>query len=651
MINKIIFFALFFCLGCSPISKDYERVIEKAGKNGDELSKVIAHYDSLNQPERRDAAYYLIGVMGDKYFWTGDNISDFDSLFRYMGGLRKKKVRVTFTSPLVKDKWRELTHLYGAPSKRLAEKYFDYEYYSAAQIIAHIDQAFRIKDSIVWAKDLSKQEFYEYILPHRIGHERPEEWKQIVYKDFRKFRDTTQATSRMEAARRIHKTISLRTGLNLTLDNYPFDIPYSLMSLGRRGSCPHLVHYMTMAMRGNGLPVTSDYTPLWGSRNGGHHWCVLQLEDGSFLPFDVSYANPFGEIDRPHYSISKVYRKVFRPQQSPSHELNMDVPPELIDNYRIDVTHEYTTTYDIAIDIHYPSDKAKKKAIICTFDNKTWRAQSWGYVKNDRAYFENMGANVLYNVMLYENGELYSVADPFILTATGEIKYTRPSGKQNMLLLRKFPRYPRIKGFEALLIGARVQGANRPDFSDAVDFFTIADIPDKIEEVEVDVSNHFRYVRILLEGRERRLGIAELMFYDDSGSATPLKGKIIGYPELPEEFGTPYQHAFDGNLETYFMTYGRPDESWAGLDLGLSKRITKVRYAPRSDTNFILVGDTYELCIWDGDKWRSLGKQVASDQHLQYQNIPANGLYLLHNLSRGKEERVFTYENGKQVWW
>jgi len=31
--------------------------------------------------------------------------------------------------------------------------------------------------------------------------------------------------------------------------------------------------------------------------------------------------------------------------------------------------------------------------------------------------------------------------------------------------------------------------------------------------------------------------------------------------------------------------------------------------------------------------------------------VSANGLYILHNLTRGKEERIFTYEHGKQIWW
>jgi hypothetical protein len=36
---------------------------------------------------------------------------------------------------------------------------------------------------------------------------------------------------------------------------------------------------------------------------------------------------------------------------------------------------------------------------------------------------------------------------------------------------------------------------------------------------------------------------------------------------------------------------------------------------------------------------------------LKYRDVPAGALLWLHNHSGGREERIFTYENGKQVWW
>ena len=58
----------------------------------------------------------------------------------------------------------------------------------------------------------------------------------------------------------------------------------------------------------------------------------------------------------------------------------------------------------------------------------------------------------------------------------------------------------------------------------------------------------------------------------------------------------------------------------------------------------------YELFYWN-NKWISLGTQKAEDFNIKFDNVPKNALLWLRNLTKGHEERPFTYENGKQVWW
>jgi hypothetical protein len=146
-----------------------------------------------------------------------------------------------------------------------------------------------------------------------------------------------------------------------------------------------------------------------------------------------------------------------------------------------------------------------------------------------------------------------------------------------------------------------------------------------------------------------RANIAELLFFGNNDSL--LHGGIIGFPEVSqEESGTGLQNVFDGQLETYFSGISN-GVCWVGLDLGKRQRIKRVRYCPRSDANFIQEGDTYMLDYWNGEKLISAGKQVATAPLVHFEDVPANTVYILHNLSKGNEERIFTYENGKQVWW
>ncbi|MCL2329299.1 MAG: hypothetical protein FWC39_12410, partial [Bacteroidetes bacterium] len=91
---------------------------------------------------------------------------------------------------------------------------------------------------------------------------------------------------------------------------------------------------------------------------------------------------------------------------------------------------------------------------------------------------------------------------------------------------------------------------------------------------------------------------------------------------------------------------------WVGLDFGKPVNIANFRFLPRNDDNFIKEGEEYELFYWDNYQWNSLGRQTGtSKQYLEYTNAPSNALFWLRNLTKGREERIFTYENGVQIWW
>lgn len=72
---------------------------------------------------------------------------------------------------------------------------------------------------------------------------------------------------------------------------------------------------------------------------------------------------------------------------------------------------------------------------------------------------------------------------------------------------------------------------------------------------------------------------------------------------------------------------------------------------PRSDGNCIEFGDFYRLCYWRDGSWRTIGEKTATNNDISFTNVPSNGLYLLANLTKGKQQRIFTYQNGKQIWW
>ncbi len=68
------------------------------------------------------------------------------------------------------------------------------------------------------------------------------------------------------------------------------------------------------------------------------------------------------------------------------------------------------------------------------------------------------------------------------------------------------------------------------------------------------------------------------------------------------------------------------------------------------EITFLIPGVEYELFYWQ-DEWESLGVQTATDEPMIWEDVPAGALYWLIEKDEGREERIFTYEDDKQIWW
>ena len=95
-----------------------------------------------------------------------------------------------------------------------------------------------------------------------------------------------------------------------------------------------------------------------------------------------------------------------------------------------------------------------------------------------------------------------------------------------------------------------------------------------------------------------------------------------------------------------------PYDGWAGMDYGKPVSMDRILFVYRSDDNNVWIGDEYELFYWkDRHGWASLGKQKAENLKLHYDSIPTHALFFIRDYTRGVQERIFTIEDGKQVWW
>jgi len=350
-------------------------------------------------------------------------------------------------------------------------------------------------------------------------------------------------------------------------------------------------------------------------------------------------------------TVPKVYRNCFSRQPQSLAALNVsneEIPDLFNDEHLLDVTGQYLETADVELNI--ASKRTCQYAYLCVFNITGWSPIAWARIIGGKARFKNMGKNIVYLPASFKNGKIIPCGSPFLLEQNGSVKkLDKNNNTQTVFLWRKYPYSIYLAEWASYMIGAKFQGANNFGLSGSKTFYTINTLPYGMQEIPVHNNKKFRYLIYRFDGMKMTFP-AEIEFYGIvNGKEVKLSGREIGNKG---RYGFTSSALWDGNRGTYYYNDDSQPQTFVGLDLGKGKEctVTRIRFCPRSDTNDILPGEHYELFYWNG-KWVSLGNQKGRDMKpLVYNNVPKYALFWLHAGS-GNEERIFTYENGKQIWW
>ncbi|WP_288279948.1 hypothetical protein [uncultured Prevotella sp.] len=428
-------------------------------------------------------------------------------------------------------------------------------------------------------------------------------------------------------------------------------IPPSISELCKYkyGTCREEASYTVALSRFLGIPTTIDFTPHWGNRTGSHNWSVLIFPNGKGTPFYMGCV-PGDTAQYFHsYIKPKVFRSIFGINKEIARDLqNENSLPKLFRNPKfIDVTDEYCATSDISLSV--PEQYRNKSIIyICVFDTKTVVPVFYGLVNNGVVNYRKMGRGIAYIMAIQDNGILETIGNPFILTNEGMIREINCDyeKKESVTLLRKYPFFGAQDYFNLRMNYGKFQGCNTADFTTPKDLYQHQGATNGgwYEKTITDTCA-YRYLRYI-GPKGSYCNINELEFYDNEGQK--ITGNIIG--TTPGNSWQELKAAFDGNILTGFGG-NSPDGHWVGLELEVPQRVCKIRYMPRTDGNCIEIGDEYQLNVFDHGQWCPVWRGRATKTELNLQNIPSKGLYLLNDLTKGREERIFTYDNQKQIWW
>lgn len=535
---------------------------------------------------------------------------------------------------------------------------------NADYLIDHIDNAFRMWKKSPLARNLSFKEFSETILPYRyfyepLGDVKSSKWNNLFFDVFypldslnieeinRRFNFYTYALDCFENDGKL-------------LGNYGF---YDILQF-YQFDCDRHAEWACKALNSCGIPTIMLFR-LNRNWNSNHYCIAIRSNSGKYEPFTPKWQSLH---DSAYFSMDlKNYQVTYSHQQECPLILKLkdEQIPEIFNTpFLKDISQQFHQVTDLTITSRIPI-KGHKLAYLGVFKPGGWRPIAWGIVGNDKhtISFKQIALNAYYIAGIYENNQFVPVSLPFNLNKNKEVEWVLPDSKlTTMPLTRKYPERKEMIERIQKMEGARIQVASKRDFSDQSTILTL-----KLKDMEqfvvkampVNLSKRYRYIRCV-PPKDQLLNLATFEVFTqyckgDSLSTGSAPYILSSFPKdvssnekltqvrlYPLGDDPKLKNLLDGNMETYYKGFS------ASFDLGKPIEIAQIRFAPRNSNNGIVVGDRYELFYYDNE-WKSAGIQKAVYNYLEYKDIPSGTIYWLHNLDHGKEEQVFSYKDGKQV--
>jgi hypothetical protein len=419
--------------------------------------------------------------------------------------------------------------------------------------------------------------------------------------------------------------------------------------------------------RSIGIPITIESTIQWSTDAGGHSWNVFVDKDGTYRPVNGGEDNfkyfeknliPLGDGSN---TCTKIFRETFAVQKSslPFVGKNIELLPTYFQNkHLIDVTGNYDIPKTDWV-INFDEKKLENQIVYLKSYGYGFNQKfvTWSKVENGQAHFKDLGLPVFYTPVIIEDGEEIPLNKSIRLTVDEQWRQEYnpdwlDTGSVNVY--RKFYETGEYIQFSNYLVGAKFQGSNDPDFSNATDLFTIENRPRGYKEVTIDNERKFRFLRFI-PSDQNPIRIAEIDFYglNENDVEIELQGSIISnIPESNESGNNILDNAFDNNIKS---NLNAAIGSWLGIDLGVDNAttITKIGYLARNNFNVIEKNHHYELFYLKNNQWVSMGNKIATKNTLTYHGVPKDAMLLLKDHSEGVQERLFWYEHslGIQYFW
>lgn len=592
----------------------------------EEISKTLSHYktedvDSLKYEAVKFLADNMPGHSTITFEGHNQYMRSIDSLY----GDKPYHIRkVLYNVPVHKG--------YANTHKTVHQR--DVEYVSSEYLISHVDYWFSVWRTTPWLSELSFDDFKEYLLPYRLLNEQLQQNEPLL---FRKNIDTLVNLSKDYEWLKyyIHSHVEWHDVYQFPKEEaFIKDSIYIPAPINKKIKldCIQLAMYYADYYRQHGIPAAIDFVPHWGHFAYRHYWCAVI--DRMFV---YNTKEAFASTMTP-----KVYRITFKHHNAIVEDGNNNVPELFRNPFIVDVTKDYVTVSDAKPKLNFASvDKRPNYAYLAVFNSKALQEVVVSEIKGGNAFFKDMGRRLVYYPVCYEGSRQKALGYPFYIDPNEQLHYFIPDHSQ--LETRKITRKYLIDAkkifWSTNMLGAMVEGANKPDFSDKKLIYRISAHNQDLNTLSIPVGEKYRYVRFTTP--KDSVDVSVFRLYGKNGQILPKN--ISSTTDKHESL----QYLSDSEVLTYHTSKGS-----FTLDLGETLEVERLAIAPRTDDNDIVPGEHYELFYYDLNGWNSLGRKTAETNYVEYSGMPKGAIFWLRNFAKGVEERVFSYgADGKQRFW
>lgn len=631
----------------NTIDSDLEIALKLSGDNREELETVLANY--ANDAEKLAAAKFLIANMPGHFSYAETDRLDvfYDALDSMLCAMQGRSCEEVQSAIISLYKMHRMDCLSVVPDIKAIKSDF---------LISNIDRAFEQWKTIPWCRNLNFEQFCEFLLPYKVAETqslRPwwNDYDTIVADSLKRMSSCSLfRISAFQATEVINN--ALRRHFSRDLEDY--EIPklfYRPLTRLRVpfGTCDELCQAGLTAFRASGVPVAIDYVPVWGYGNKGHSWAVVHSPNGKDIPFVPVFNSPTQQ-HKINETVAKAYRRTYARNKYLT-EVNSEgewVPRVFRNVFQRDITSQYADVRDITVDV---PDADTKYVYLCTSCRSDWTPVAVSKVNRGKVTFADVGRGCVLLVVSYDsNGNMRPLSKPLKLDRDGTLSAieARQDSLIDVKLFRKAPLLEYAWNMAVKVENGVFEAADNPDFKDAMKVGEVDTSADQTGEIEVDAGAH-RYWRYIQRGNPADCYIGEITMLSQ-GRSLNKSGTVIGnYPII--DGWDERASAFDGDVLAA-SSFTCEHEAWVGLDFGEPVPIDRIIYSPRSDGDMIEPGDEYELMYWHGSGWKSLGRKIAPTVSIDWSDVPAGGVYILLNRTKGNSVRIFLIdENGHQEWW